>query len=77
MEMMRMLSMDKYLGKNVRIIDIEDVEWTVDVSSIETPYDSDDGKWWLDVVNVNKPGFETGLSISEDEIKEISEVDNG
>lgn len=77
MEMMRMLSMDKYLGKNVRIIDIEDVEWTGDVSSIETPYDSDDGKWWLDVVNVNKPGFETGLSISEDEIKEISEVDNG
>lgn len=72
-----MLSMDKYLGKNVRIIDIEDVEWTGDVSSIETPYDSDDGKWWLDVVNVNKPGFETGLSISEDEIKEISEVDNG
>ncbi|GEM_PF-3034185 len=72
-----MLSMDKYLGKNVRIIDIEDVEWTGYVSSIETPYDSDDGKWWLDVVNVNKPGFETGLSISEDEIKEISEVDNG
>ena len=54
-----MLSMDKYLGKNVRIIDIEDVEWTGYVSSIETPYDSDDGKWWLDVVNVNKPGFET------------------
>lgn len=75
MEMRLMLN--NFLGKNVRIIDDDNMEWRGYVSGIETPEDSDDGQWWLDIVNVNKPGFETGLSISESEIKEISEVDNG
>lgn len=75
MEMRLMLN--NFLGKNVRIIDDDNIEWRGYVSGIETPEDSDDGQWWLDIVNVNKPGFETGLSISESEIKEISEADNG
>ncbi len=75
MEMRLMLN--NFLGKNVRIIDDDNMEWRGYVSGIETPEDSDDGQWWLDIVNVNKPGFETGLSISESEIKEISEADNG
>lgn len=75
MEMRLMLN--NFLGKNVRIIDDDNMEWRGYVSGIETPEDSDDGQWWLDIVNVNKPGFETGLSISESEIKEISEMDNG
>jgi hypothetical protein len=75
MEMRLMLN--NFLGKNVRIIDDDNMEWRGYVRSIETPEDSDDGQWWLDIVNVNKPGFKTGLSISEHEIKEISEVDNG
>lgn len=71
MEMRLMLN--NFLGKNVRIIDDDNMEWRGYVRSIETPEDSDDGQWWLDIVNVNKPGFKTGLSISEHEIKEISE----
>ena len=72
MEMRLMLN--NFLGKNVRIIDDDNMEWRGYVRSIETPEDSDDGQWWLDIVNVNKPGFKTRLSISEHEIKEISEI---
>ena len=66
--------LNNFLGKNVRIIDDDNMEWRGYVRSIENPEDSDDGQWWLDIVNVNKPGFKTGLSISEHEIKEISEI---
>ena len=66
--------LNNFLGKNVRIIDDDNMEWRGYVRSIETQEDSDDGQWWLDIVNVNKPGFKTGLSISEHEIKEISEI---
>ena len=64
----------KFWGKNVRIIDDEGVEWEGFVRSVETPADSEDNQWWLDVVNVNKPGFETGRIISESEIKKIEVV---
>ena len=66
--------LNNFLGKTVRIIDDDNMEWRGYVRSIETPEDSDDGQWWLDIVNVNKPGFKTGLSISAHEIKEISEI---
>lgn len=42
----------KFWGKNVRIIDDEGVEWKGFVRSVETPADSEDNQWWLDVVNV-------------------------
>ena len=68
------IMLGKFWGKNVRIIDDEGVEWKGFVRSVETPADSEDNQWWLDVINVNKPGFETGLIISESEIKKIEVV---
>jgi len=63
--------LNKYLGKTVNIVDVDDVEWVGYVRGVEPPGDSEDGKWWLDLSNVNRVGFESGLTISEDEIKEI------
>ena len=39
--------LNNFLGKNVRIIDDDNMEWRGYVRSIETPEDSDDGQWWL------------------------------
>ena len=60
----------KFWGKNVEIIDIDGRKWIGSVVGIESPADSDDDQWWLDV-EVPDPGFETGLAISESEIKHI------
>ncbi len=39
------LTLNNFLGKNVRIIDDDNMEWRGYVRSIETPEDSDDGQW--------------------------------
>ena len=60
----------KFWGKNVEIIDIDGRKWIGYVVGIEYPADSDDDQWWLDV-EVPDQGVETGLAISESEIKHI------
>ena len=62
--------LNKFWGKDVEIVDIDGRKWIGYVAGIESPADSDDNQWWLDV-KVPNPGFETDLAISESEIKQI------
>lgn len=61
---------NKFWGRAVEIVDIDDRKWIGYVAGIESPADSDDNQWWLDV-EVPDPGFKTCLAISESEIKQI------
>lgn len=64
----------QYWGKNVKFVDTDNKVWRGYVSGIESPQDSDDGNWWLDI-DVDDPKFDTGLSISKKEIKSIDVLD--
>ncbi len=62
--------MYKYFGKNVRITDADGVVWVGQVVSCESPADSEDDQWWLDVDVQNKGDFGE-LTIPEGDIKSI------
>ena len=47
---------NKFWGRDVEIVDIDDRKWIGYVAGIESPADSDDNQWWLDV-EVPDPGF--------------------
>ena len=55
------------VGKKVNILDINNKNWEGLVIGCDSPEDSEDGKWYLDV-RVNNFGI---LGISESEIKSI------
>lgn len=61
---------DKYFGKKVKIIDADNNIWIGKVISYESPEDSENGKWWLDLMIENISDFGE-LTISEDEITSI------
>lgn len=65
--------MDKYFGKKVNIVDIDGQIWIGTVLSYETPADSENGKWWLDVEIENRPDFGE-LTICEDEISSVNVI---
>lgn len=58
------------MGKNIKLTDIDNQIFIGNATSLETPEDSEDGKWYLDV---DVPGFGL-LNISESEIKSIEIV---
>ena len=55
------------VGKKVNILDINNKNWEGLVIGCDSPEDSEDGQWYLDV-RVNNFGI---LGISEPEIKSI------
>lgn len=55
------------MGKNIKLKDLDDRIFIGQATSLETPDDSEDGQWYLDV-DVPKFGI---LNISESEIKSI------
>lgn len=65
---------DKYHGKKAEIIDIDNKKWIGKVIMYDTPEDSENGKWWLDIDVENISNFGI-LSICEDEIKTIKEIE--
>lgn len=58
------------MGKNIKLTDIDNRIFIGQATSLETPDDSEDGQWYLDV-DVPKFGL---LNISESEIKAIEVV---
>jgi hypothetical protein len=66
------MTLYNYFGKKVKIVDIDNVVWIGNVVSCESPEDSEDGRWWLDIAVENKEDFGE-LSISDREIKSINE----
>lgn len=65
------LDFEQYLGHKVKIIDIDNQEFIGQVIGRDTPSDSPDGLYWLDV---EVPNFGL-LGISKPEIKNIEIVD--
>lgn len=55
------------MGKKIKLVDIDDQIFIGRAISLETPEDSEDGQWWLDV---EVPGFGE-LTIPEPEIRSI------
>lgn len=59
-----------YFGKKVEILDVYLKRWTGIVDGYESPEDSEDGKWYLNIEVQYLDGFRL-IGIAEDEIKEI------
>ncbi|MBP2057189.1 hypothetical protein J2Z60_000351 [Lactobacillus colini] len=65
------IDFDKYLRQKVRIVDIDNQKFVGQVIDYDTPSDSPDGLYWLDVEVLNF-GL---LDISEPDIKSIEIID--
>lgn len=65
------MRLDQYFGKKLEITDIDDILWIGKAVSYESPEDSEDGYWWIDIIVENKKDFGE-LTISEEEIKSIN-----
>lgn len=59
-----------FIGKTVKIIDVDNKRFVGQAVTYDDPENSEDGNWWLDV-DVPKFGM---LTISEPEIKSIEIV---
>lgn len=67
----------QYLGKWIKIVAINDQVFRGFVSGVDTPEDSEDNQYWIDVVHVDNPIIKKGaeMTIAESEIKEITIID--
>lgn len=63
----------KFFGKKVYILTDNGREWLGILSGFESPEDSEDGNFWIDV-DVIKPQNFGSLTVREDEIVKISLV---
>ena len=67
----------KFRGHQVKIINNDNQIFRGLVVNIDSPQDSEDNQYWLDVIHVDNPIIKNGaeMTISESEIKEITIID--
>ena len=67
----------KYLRHRVKILASNNEIYRGYIVNIDSPQDSEDNQYWLDVVHVDNPIIKKGaeMTIAESEIKEITIID--
>nr|WP_244055815.1 hypothetical protein [Ligilactobacillus pabuli] len=67
----------KYNGKRIKVIAVNNQVFHGFVSGVDTPEDSEDNQFWLDLEEVDNPMFgpDDIMTIAESEIKEITIID--
>lgn len=70
------MDLTRYCGKQVAVMDVDGIRYNGFVRAVTIPGDSDDNCYEIDLIGTEQYGDDY-LTLTEHEIKEISEVDNG